>query len=128
MSEKVVSIFTPKEAKLRQKAERVNMEDALKIMFDDFSNKLQNMILPARRQTRRVVYAANHAAEWQAQGAELQALREASGVTRSALAKSLGVSGARIARLERGEPVRDARLLRAAIILFLERKGGELIN
>ncbi|NPV72331.1 MAG: helix-turn-helix domain-containing protein [Pelotomaculum sp.] len=73
--------------------------------------------------SRRADYIAAHAQGWVAQGAQLQALREQAGVSRTALARALGVSAARVARLEQGLPVRDARLLRAAIILFLERKG-----
>lgn len=74
--------------------------------------------------SRRAEYVAAHSQEWVAEGARLQAQRERAGVTRGALAKALGVSTRRIARLEMGKPVRDARLLRAAVVLALESSRG----
>jgi predicted transcriptional regulator len=78
---------------------------------------------PARRRVKATVYAANHAQEWHETGRQLQSLRERAGVSRTALARAIGVSPARIARLEAGMPVADARLLRAAYLLFLEIVG-----
>ncbi|NHM25984.1 helix-turn-helix transcriptional regulator [Desulfofundulus sp. TPOSR] len=88
--------------------------------LNEFQENLLNLIDPARRRTRAIVYAANHAREWAEEGARLQSLREQAGVSRTALAKTLGVSPQRIARLEQGMPVVDERLLRAAYLLFLE--------
>lgn len=91
----------------------------LKKREDEFVERLEKLILG--RPSRRADYVAAHAAEWVAEGARLQGAREQVGVSRTALARALGVSPQRIARLEMGLPVRDARLLRAAMMLYLEK-------
>ncbi|BAF60680.1 hypothetical protein PTH_2499 [Pelotomaculum thermopropionicum SI] len=91
----------------------------LKRREDELVARLEKLILG--RPSRRADYIAAHAQEWVAQGAQIQATRERAGVSRTALARVLGVSAARIARLEMGLPVRDARLLRAAVIMYLEK-------
>ena len=64
-------------------------------------------------------YINKHKHLWTAQGAHLQQLRMAKGLKSSDIAKGLGVSPGRIKRLEAGEPVNDAVLLKKAYLLFL---------
>lgn len=112
--------------------EVINLECAWKQKHRDPYGILASIEESARRETEKLIehltgrpcrvadYIANHAAEWAAEGARLQALRERAGMSRTALAKTLEVSPQRIARLEQGMLVVDARLLRAAYLLFLE--------
>lgn len=120
--DKVVSIFELAAARARREREQ-EAPTALAAALEEFQQKILDAIDPIRRYTRATVYAANHAAEWRAEGARLQSLRERAGVSRAALARAVGVSAARIARLEAGMPVADARLLRAAYLLFLEKRS-----
>ncbi len=125
MDDKVISIFSLREEAARRARER---DAALDAAFNEFTEKFLNLVDPDRRRTKATVHAANHAQEWRETGRQLQSLREQAGVTRTALAKALGVSPQRIARLEQGLPVRDAKLLRAAVMMYLEnicREGNK---
>ncbi|WP_084327103.1 helix-turn-helix domain-containing protein [Desulfofundulus thermocisternus] len=119
--DKVVSIFHLKEKATCRARVREEGLRALDAALVEFQEKFLNLVDPARRRVKATVYAANHAREWAEEGARLQALREQAGVSRTALAKALGVSPARIARLEVGLPVVDAKLLRAAVMMYLEK-------
>ncbi|MDK2888541.1 MAG: hypothetical protein PWP72_1419 [Thermoanaerobacter sp.] len=123
-SDKVVSIFRLREKALSHKAQESDLETSIQTRLDEFTERLLGLIDPDRRRTKATVYAANHARQWAEEGTRLQALREQAGVTRSALAKALGVSPQRLARLEMGLPVVDAKLLRAAYLLFFENLAG----
>lgn len=75
----------------------------------------------AGRPWKRAEYIKANTDTWIVEGSRLQELREAAGISRYRLAKALGVSPARIARLETGKPVNDAKLLKSAYLLYLGR-------
>jgi len=122
--EKVISIHELRKKRIQEQARETG---DITLLIREELNRMLNLDY---RRTEAAVYAANHAREWAAEGARLQSLREQAGVSRTALAKALGVSQARIARLEQGLPVRDARLLQRACMyaIWFLRKGGDKMN
>lgn len=58
--------------------------------------------------------------EWQAIGSTMKDMREKMNITVRDMAISLGVSIPRLKRFEKGEPVRDAKLLYNSYILKLD--------
>jgi len=89
--------------------------------WHDFATDLLRRLDP--RNEERQAYIAAKTPGWREEGARLRSLRERAGLTRAELARALDVSSGRIARLEAGEPCRDARLLRAAYLLALAVAG-----
>lgn len=81
--------------------------------------------------TRSAEHVAQNTQTWIVAGAQLQGRREEVGATRGQVARALNISVGRLKRLESGQAVRDARLLAAAVELYLtivESKNEEVIS
>lgn len=65
----------------------------------------------------REEWIASNLIEWKVVGEGMRGMREDYNISIRDMAKSLGVSIARINRFEKGEPVRDAKLIYSAYIL-----------
>lgn len=76
-------------------------------------------IIVGDNRENREMWIASKMDEWQTHGLYLKSLREGFGISVAEVAKKLCVSTPRIKRLERGEPVRDAKLLRRSYYLLM---------
>ncbi|QSO55465.1 helix-turn-helix domain-containing protein (plasmid) [Alicyclobacillus curvatus] len=73
-------------------------------------------------------YTNEHKSVWETEGEILKQLRMARGLLVSHVAEGLGVSPGRVKRIEAGEPVRDALLLKKAYMLFVTHMSADAIN
>lgn len=78
-------------------------------------NEALDKVLPRNVQP----YIDENKPVWASEGSVLQQLRIAKGLTVGEIAEGIGVSPGRIKRLEAGEPVNDAMLLKKAYMLFV---------
>ena len=69
-------------------------------------------------------YINQHKPVWETEGNILKRLRMARGLLVAHVAGGIGVSPGRIKRLEAGEPVNDAMLLKKAYMLFLTHQSA----
>jgi ribosome-binding protein aMBF1 (putative translation factor) len=73
--------------------------------------------LVVRDISKREEWIASNLLEWEVVGEVMRGMREELDISNRVMAKELGVSIARIKRFEKGEPVRDAKLIYHAYLL-----------
>jgi ribosome-binding protein aMBF1 (putative translation factor) len=94
----------------------INTNESIETIKNDERQDIYHALC-LREWATREEWIASNLTERKVVGEFMRGIREDFGISIQAMAKSLGISIARIKRFEKGEPVRDGKLIYSAYIL-----------